>query len=738
MSSGVVTHMTNIEVELRKVAFQVAPLKNDPNIDDDWVNDTEMWNNNKWDSSEVEFVNLCQKIMWVVDNAVNPDSKLYLNLNLIEHAVKAIENIWAKIGAKEWNKRVPWGGNWYQFTVSAPYYLGIALIKLTTVKEMFLTQVEKFKELYINYVNHTIQSPIVGLGFVRTGTNVILQGVNFTLGKYYEGTLFSPEIYDSKGIYEMVKQLKLETVVKGDGLRPDGGWIFHNNVRSFGYLSGSIESAKILNVWFPNNYVVKYGEIAQKLCHPVINANLSGLFTRESNRVTRFMDHGVFGISHISSAKVATYKDPKYLFQMMGMSPALAFYESDQYENSWAYLWMQQRDMWLINEPVRSYNKENAKYCPGLTIFKKVLPAFPTYTGGTSQWVNKLKDSTSTILKTNDTLVTFSNMKVTTSHNAPQNNFFDKHCKYEIIICDEGGQHVVNFITDINDVLPEDYKNYISNYRLNAPDFEHSATIGTMAKVNGVRSLQLTNGLYLTSHIGDIIPKEIEFDTDKGKLKQTVFSVNFEEKKLGGALNAICNAYSLRFTDEQSEGKLPPNIYSWGNSQGFGFQLYDKYLVIVGTHTEKRYLQTILFVDLETNKGYITGNVDTKEVHASPVLSIAFGGILGNLPIDSQIKVSSFDSNPSDHYMYYDNANWILDVDYHDSSRNYVEVEYIPSGGKKIDNNTRPNSDKFDFKILNGNFATLVDPSNTEPVSEETLSQMRTKFDHKVPKNRWE
>lgn len=346
-----------------------------------------LWKNYPdWHKNEVVFSNMCIEL----NSACKAFSNIaftttYLNKSLLKMILSTFRSIFKAMN--DWQFKActfPWGRNWYEFVISSPMYMIFSIHHLYTVGKKIRNEIKELKAGYVKYIDKLFVSPVKAIGWSRTGSNIILQGAPFCVARHWAGDL--DKIKDTKDMKTMVEQCNITMVLKGEGLRPDYGWIFHTNVRAYGYLSSSINSANIINILgFVNNYGDIYERVSKIQCHPIVDANLPGLFSR-AQKVKRYMGVGDFGIQYQFSDSIVNVKFKKYFMQFFGQDDLNAYYESDKQNNAYLPLWAFLREMWIVNDYIRQYDSDSVWKSPGCVVWNKKPFLLPTKTTTTTSF----------------------------------------------------------------------------------------------------------------------------------------------------------------------------------------------------------------------------------------------------------------------------------------------------------------------------------------------------------------
>lgn len=458
-----------------------------------------------WHTDEKAYVNMCNQLAKACMQFSNASfENTYLNIDY-ENMIKTT---YAKIfrAIDEWTYKdntFPWGNNWYQFVVSSPYAMIMGIFHLYTIGKLRSEMIETIKAGYVAYVEKLYTSPVVAIGWQRTGSNTLLQGAPFILGHFWKGDL--DECRKEEDYKYMIEQCNIVMVVEGEGLRPDYGWIFHSIVRAFGYLGSTINYANIINYFEKNNYGDIYNIVSTIMCHPTIEANLPGLFSREP-KIKRFMGAGSFGINLQYSDAIVNVKNKSFFMQFMGQQRNIAYIESDKTDDRSLPLWLTCREMWVVGDTIRQYDKQKTiQYVTGHHVINDEIVVLPSLT--TTTHYMRPSGGWSAALQINDTTVAFVNFYHIAKSTATDNIECAGGC-FPYSLFNELGVHELMFIDDNSRTSAY---SFISNSLDDYENFEHVAEVGVIEEKVADNIYKFTNGKVLEIVIGTLRTINVEF-----------------------------------------------------------------------------------------------------------------------------------------------------------------------------------------------------------------------------------
>lgn len=606
------------------ITHQVEPIPTNTIewSDSNWVGGDDLFSDLKeWSSDVTVLANLGARLLKLTKALANQTkNSSFLDKKYLDAIITSCQALQTKIEAWPYKDNTfPWGANWYQFSVSIPYYFVCIYYLLRNIYNWAPTEIDKVKTAGISWISKLTQSPKKGIGWTRTGPNTILMGMPWTVVQYWNGVL--DEIKTQDDVVYMMAQANVNTVVSGEGMRPDGGYIFHTNVRAYGYVASSLKSANILNCLLSNNFGEMYQYLSNLMCHPNIDANLAGLFSREPT-VKRFMNAGQFGAFAQFSGGVLTYKQSDWFIQMMGCIKGVAYYEADKAQDRWAPAWIMLREMWTRGSLIRQYDSKTLTCFPGYTRMKSDVsgesPAFPTKTSTTTSMIPA--QASSACLIQDDISILLSSWIVDVS--------VEPKCYYTLL---NGYQY--------SEITWLDKRGRTTLVYFKAADIEKETVVHTMelgvvlqTQKNGV--IRFTNGKNIYAIVGT---------TSNGELTDIGFRDGHTEKQMPFYIEPVKDgngnylfAYSVWF-DNSSENIDPiyTSVNLIYNYRGITLSVNNQQFIITSITTDKGILSSVQYI--------LPDKLDTGEIgmwsaaacQANPLSGAAFSiaRLFENLPL---------------------------------------------------------------------------------------------------------
>lgn len=257
--------------------------------------------------------------------------------------------------------KIPWGNNWYEFSVSSTCMMAYYLLLPNTKNKNFVAKT----------ILLLISDPVTSLGIKRTGINALYLVGPFILAHYTLGTLTN-EIFNSNAYRYILEYMKFEYVRKQgvSGLHLDNTFVFHDEVILFSYLS-TLDSS-LTNYYYSLDTWVKspisvWNKCKEFIAHPTIGYSSMSIYGRNKNLKFITYKNSPFGIKVLPFGKYLRYFTDTYQFSAKGHTSWFAFYESDKTNYVQALYWTHYRNVHTKN------SKEELKFPdPGFICDSKV------------------------------------------------------------------------------------------------------------------------------------------------------------------------------------------------------------------------------------------------------------------------------------------------------------------------------------------------------------------------------
>lgn len=306
----------------------------------EFKNDDIILNRYKWSTASEEFGDFISDFLNLLNCIQNPKSSFYKSeqaWDMIRHVVKTVN---AKLPNPPANMKFPWGNNWYQFSISYPRLLVFSTYLYRSHHGQFD---QKMKNEAARIINNYIKSPTLSLGWTRGGDNSVMMAVPWCGMLVMQNQLKQKQ--NEAGYILVKKQITFPEVSYGEGMYKDKGYVFHSNLRAYGYLYGSVNDYIIMmKLEGKMEGVKKIEAVFDVLEHPTINVHFGPLYGRGPKMTSA--RPGKLGFYHIDSNKVVSIKEKDYLIQFNGQNSLLYGYESDAINFKYAQYWLMAREIY--------------------------------------------------------------------------------------------------------------------------------------------------------------------------------------------------------------------------------------------------------------------------------------------------------------------------------------------------------------------------------------------------------
>lgn len=268
-------------------------------------------------------------------------SAYYKNREIWKKIIHFSNVVMEAIPAPPVPKQLPWGSNWYQFSITFPLFLVLANYMHLKLFGKINEQLQKHLGNYIQYyfeVPKTHKDGIISMGWQRDGPNVVMMAV-----PYIGGHLILKDLNPRDNVCRYAENyVKFKFATSGEGLYPDGGFVFHTGLRAYGYIYSCSEDIVLVSKFFGLSNWTKLKEVYAKLEHPKIDVHNSAWFTRSKNlgRSAKFGNYGEIGFFVIDSIRGIIAKTDKWMLQFNGQKNNLGFYEADKNNFHWGLVWL--------------------------------------------------------------------------------------------------------------------------------------------------------------------------------------------------------------------------------------------------------------------------------------------------------------------------------------------------------------------------------------------------------------
>lgn len=205
--------------------------------------------------------------------------------------VVAMPTFFSKVPNRTFETNYPFGNNWYQWGVTIRNFYNALWLYAPTVTDDLVDRMENANK-----------SLTVG-GYPRTGSNaVFLLVARAWFLKYVKQIDVSTDAQVVDGLHENMPKLDTTNTIwpSDNNYKLDGSFVFHTNLRSYGYLRDALNSALLMEKIYPG--IVKTQEIAKiyscvatrtgRITSSIVTRGIANLTATSPNTGLRFI-HGV-------------------------------------------------------------------------------------------------------------------------------------------------------------------------------------------------------------------------------------------------------------------------------------------------------------------------------------------------------------------------------------------------------------------------------------------------------------
>lgn len=340
--------------------------------------------NKTWDTDTEVFGDLCNSLIGMMSFGAESSSKLYKDELLWKQVMFAIKIISGKLPTKPRDYSVPWGTNWYQFSITYPTFLvATAFLYYDTFgyEDSLLT---RHLSSYIN--NYFKESPIVdgiiSMGWLRYESNVIGMSVPVIGGRLYSNR-FDPEANSQKYARDY---MAVDYVYTGNGFYYDNTYITHVS-RNDGYTTSFYHEFKLIFDFYRMD--TKFFKVLHKNFsiteHPDFPLHHGPWFSR-TNSMKAFAPgraFAVYGVDIRGFERGVCVRTKDVGLFYCGQILPLAAYESDRVNKDWGQCWIFMRRPIIKTTPDVLY-KELVPYYDGVFSYGLTQIEWPSQTTTTT------------------------------------------------------------------------------------------------------------------------------------------------------------------------------------------------------------------------------------------------------------------------------------------------------------------------------------------------------------------
>lgn len=296
-----------------------------------------------WKSNSLDFTNFLNEMVNVLRCVINKKSTFFKSEKCWDILAFTVEYIAEILPARPTYQMVPFGTNWYEFSISFP-----RLLVFSTY--LYRSQFNKFHKKMADRMKNTIlgflPSPISSMGWIREGPNTVMMCVPYLGGQIISG---NKQYINTTEMKYVLNQIEMNLVSEGQGLYHDSSFIFHEHLRAYGYFYDAHKDYVLLMDYFKTGSKKHFVKVHQILEHPKIQRHFAPLFTRSRNFNSKVS--GSLGFYTIDSSKIISVKTNEFILQFFGQNANLYCYESDQADFRMAQVWAMARILMTSSFP---------------------------------------------------------------------------------------------------------------------------------------------------------------------------------------------------------------------------------------------------------------------------------------------------------------------------------------------------------------------------------------------------
>lgn len=340
--------------------------------------------NQLWDTDSSTFGDLCNSLMGMVSYGSDSTSKFYKNELLWKQILFAIRTIAKKLPTKPDNFQVPWGTNWYQFSITYPTLLVAAAFSYYDIFQVHEPFLSRHLSSFINnyYKEPSSVTGLISIGWGRTESNVIGMSVPLIGGRLYSNR-FDPNANSQRYARDY---LTVNYVYEGNGFYYDNTYVTHVS-RNDGYTTSFYQEFVFVYNFYRMN--TKFFKILHHnfsiLEHPDIPLHHGPWFNRASSM--KGFEPGrkfaKYGLDIRGYGRGVCVRTKNISLHYNGQLQPLASYEADRTNQEWAQCWVFMRRALTKDSADRLY-PELVPYYDGVHSYGRKQINWPSITTTTT------------------------------------------------------------------------------------------------------------------------------------------------------------------------------------------------------------------------------------------------------------------------------------------------------------------------------------------------------------------
>lgn len=294
-----------------------------------------------WDTDSSTFGELCNTLMGMISYGSDSTSKYYKNELLWQQVFFAIRTIAAKLPQVPKNFVVPWGSNWYQFSITYPMLLVSAAFSYYHTfnqEDAFLTR--HLASYITNYFKESKSNDgLYSLGWLRYESNVVGMSVPLIGGRLYSNRFDK----DANSQKYARNYMQANYVYTGNGFYYDNTYVTHVS-RNDGYTTSFYNDFAFIYDFYrmDNNFFRILHKNFSITEHPTIPLHHGPWFSRTASMqgFEPGRKFATYGIDIRGYGRGVCVRTKEISLHYCGQLIPLAAYEADRTEKSWAQCWV--------------------------------------------------------------------------------------------------------------------------------------------------------------------------------------------------------------------------------------------------------------------------------------------------------------------------------------------------------------------------------------------------------------
>lgn len=330
-----------------------------------------IFNNDKALTETGGLITACKTLEKLLVNSVT-DEKVYEKTKSIINIIYT--NLEKKINHNK--LQVPYGSNWYEFSISIPFiYINHIIVAIKRND----TDLENMIQKYCTQILKINVKPNKSYFSInRDGPNAAMMGYTYWISKIMTEYKFSKYEFYNDNVTEKILNLYYGNYVnQGEGIYSDGTYIFHTNVRAYGYII-----MLLVLMWFYDYMVgntiktIRRKEhvwsCLRNIIHPTIKRIGCTLINRNGEYLSTLNIKNAIKLPHLiymSIGHIVSYMATDFTIQYMCATKKWAAYETKRQEDRFYYVNVLGRRLLTNNSAEIIVNGEEM-YEPGILFYE--------------------------------------------------------------------------------------------------------------------------------------------------------------------------------------------------------------------------------------------------------------------------------------------------------------------------------------------------------------------------------